>query len=108
VSVRSQAARIAALDKWTHADPVAGTAAARATFLERFEDEVDPDRELPEAERLRRAKCARSAYFARLALLSAKARRQKKSAKNAAAPAPSRRPAGAANDDEDRSPDVRV
>jgi hypothetical protein len=55
-------------------DPMATTAKARATFLERFIDEVDPDRVLPETERLRRAESARKAYFARLAFLSAKAR----------------------------------
>ena len=55
------------------------TKAGRAAFLRRFEDEVDPDRRLPEAERARRAEAARSAYFARLAYQSAKARRQKAS-----------------------------
>ncbi len=50
------------------------TAAARAKFLLRFLDEVDPERRLPEQERLRRAEHARKAYFARLALRSARAR----------------------------------
>ena len=50
------------------------TAAARAKFLTRFIDEVDPNRELPEAERLKRAEHAKSAYFTKLALRSAKAR----------------------------------
>jgi hypothetical protein len=54
------------------------TAPARARFLERFVDEVDPDRVLPEAERLRRAAHARKAYFARLALKSVQARRARK------------------------------
>jgi hypothetical protein len=44
----------------------------------RFLDEVDPDRVLPEAERLRRAEHARSAYFSKLALKSAQARRRRK------------------------------
>jgi hypothetical protein len=39
------------------------TRAARDKFDERFIDEVDPDRVLPEAERLRRAAHARKAYF---------------------------------------------
>ena len=52
------------------------TKAARATFLARFETEVDPNRELPEAERLRRAEYLRRAYFARLALKSAQAKRK--------------------------------
>lgn len=52
------------------------TVPARAAFLARFEAEVDPDGILPEAERRRRAEHARKAYFARLALASAKARRK--------------------------------
>ncbi len=50
------------------------TAKAREAFLSRFEREVDPDRVLPEVERLRRAGFARKAHFARLALASARAR----------------------------------
>ena len=53
----------------TH-DPRDTTAKARAKFLERFLDEVDPDRILSESERLRRATYARRAYFSRLARLS--------------------------------------
>jgi hypothetical protein len=49
--------------------------------MDSFDDQVDPDRVLPEAERKRRAAQARKAYFAGLALESAKARRQRKSAK---------------------------
>lgn len=56
------------------------TAAGRAAFLARFEREVDPDGLLPEAERQRRAEHARKAHFARLARLSAEARRRKKHA----------------------------
>jgi len=51
------------------------TAPARAAFLARFEREVDPDGVLPEGERRRRSLAARKAYFARLALQSARARR---------------------------------
>lgn len=47
----------------------------RAAFEQRFLDEVDPGRTLPEGERLRRAEHARKAYFTRLAYLSAKARK---------------------------------
>jgi hypothetical protein len=54
------------------------TAPARAAFLDSFEREVDPDLVLPEAERRRRAKHARKAHFARLALKSAEIRRAKK------------------------------
>lgn len=53
------------------------TANARKSFLAKFEDEVDPNRELPEAERIRRAEHARKAYFSRLALKSAQARRKR-------------------------------
>jgi hypothetical protein len=78
-SERSQLARIGGYAKWAKCeDPTAATAPARTAFLSRFEDEVDPDRTLPEAERSRRAEYARKAYFAKLALASAKARRGKK------------------------------
>jgi hypothetical protein len=43
--------------------------------MDRFYDQVDPDRSLPAAERERRAEHARKAYFQRLAAKSAKARR---------------------------------
>ena len=58
----------------TH-NPRETTAKARATFLARFQDEVDPDRLLPEDERRRRAEYARKAHFARLALASSRARK---------------------------------
>jgi hypothetical protein len=54
------------------------TAPARDAFNQRFEDEVDPERVLPEAERKRRAEQARRAYYTRLAFLSARARSRKK------------------------------
>jgi hypothetical protein len=59
------------------------TAPARSAFLARFEDEVDPDHTLPDAERQRRAEHARKAYFARLALRSARTRSRKKLAVSA-------------------------
>jgi hypothetical protein len=59
----------------TH-DPRETTAKARATFLDQFERDVDPDGSLSPEERQRRAKHARSAHFARLARLSAAARRK--------------------------------
>jgi hypothetical protein len=71
---RSQRARIAARVMHSQNDSRETTKAARDKFDERFLDEVDPDRVLPEPERLRRAGHARKAYFARLAFLSAKAR----------------------------------
>ena len=54
------------------------TAPARAAFLQRFVDEVDPDRVLPESERLRRAELARKAYFSKLALKRAKTRARRR------------------------------
>ena len=54
------------------------TANARAKFDQRFLDEVDPERVLPEPERARRADHARKAYFAKLAYMSAKARAARK------------------------------
>jgi hypothetical protein len=54
------------------------TAKARAAFLASFERQADPEGRLPAAERQRRAQQLRSAYFARLALASAKARRIKR------------------------------
>lgn len=54
----------------------ARTAPGRKAFDQRFYDQVDPDRTLPEAERERRAASARKAYFVRLALKSAQARRR--------------------------------
>ena len=51
------------------------TESDRRAFNQRFLDEVDPERRLPERERLRRADAARRAYFTRLAYLSARKRR---------------------------------
>lgn len=51
------------------------TSAARATFLSRFEREVDAAGVLSPEERARRAAAARRSYFAQLQLQSAKARR---------------------------------
>lgn len=47
--------------------------------MAKFEAEVDPERVLPAAERQRRAEHKRKAYFQRLALKSAQARRKAKS-----------------------------
>jgi hypothetical protein len=74
---RALIARLAAHESWARtADPSARTAPGRAAFLDRFEREVDPDGILPPADRERMAAHARKAYFARLALASAKARRK--------------------------------
>ena len=54
----------------------ARTQPGRDAFLARFEHEVDPDGQLTPEERSRRAESLRKAYFARLALKSAQARRK--------------------------------
>jgi hypothetical protein len=67
--------RLAAHTNWARCeDRTAATAPARAAFDARFEKQVDPEGKLPHAERMIRAGHARKAYFARLALASAKAR----------------------------------
>ena len=71
---RSLRARIAAHEQ--HAAGRTNTGPARAAFLDRFEREVDPEGLLPEPERQRRASHAKQAYFLKLALASAKARRK--------------------------------
>jgi hypothetical protein len=68
--------RLGAFVTLSRHDPRDLTAAARARFLQRFLDEVDPDSELPAAERDRRAHYARKRYFAELARKSALARRK--------------------------------
>lgn len=74
---RTAISRIAAFESWAAtADPAARTAPARAAADARFEREVDPEGILPAAERARRAEAKRRAYFARLALKSAQARRK--------------------------------
>ena len=75
-SQRVLVARLAAHSRWATADPVEGTKAARAAFLDRFEKQVDPDGVLSPAERARRAEHARKAYFVRLAFKSAQARKR--------------------------------
>lgn len=76
-SERTLRARMAAFELHSQHDSRELTANARRAFLAKFEDQVDPQRELPEAERIRRAEHARKAYFARLALKSAQVRRKR-------------------------------
>jgi hypothetical protein len=77
VSEASLRGRLGAYSLHATHDPRETTAKARATFLDRFFDEVDPQRTLPEAELVRRAESARKAYFTRLALKSVQARRRR-------------------------------
>lgn len=75
--------RIAAACSWAVTqDRRERTAPARDAFNKKFEDEVDPDRVLPEAERAIRAEHARRAHFLRLALKSANARRERRDRRN--------------------------
>lgn len=71
---RSDRARLAAQVRWAYEDPRAGTEKARAALWERYLDQVDPDRSLPEDERARRAESARRADMTRLALAASRAR----------------------------------
>ena len=74
---RYLAASIAANTRWAHeSDRSAATRPAREAFEQRFFEEVDPTGTLPHAERARRAANAKRAYFHRLALKSAHARRK--------------------------------
>src|SRR5688572_7829829 len=70
--------RLAAYSQHSKHDVRETTSAARAAFLDRFVQEVDPERLLPEQERQRRAEAARRAYFQRLALASSRSRRSTK------------------------------
>jgi hypothetical protein len=77
---RSLRARLAAYALHAQRDPRETTANGRTAFLARFDREVDPEGLLEPDERRRRAEQARRAYFTRLALASAKARRTKRAA----------------------------
>jgi hypothetical protein len=71
--------RIGADESWAHTeDRTARTAPARRAMLEKFEHAVDPDGKLTPAERAKRAEFARKAHFQRLALKSAKVRKQRR------------------------------
>jgi hypothetical protein len=92
---RSLIASIASHESWARTtDRAARTAPARAAMDAKFEREVDPDNTLLPAERAKRAEHARSAYYKRLALKSAKARR-----KGHRSPSPSPRASAAALSD---------
>jgi hypothetical protein len=78
---RALRARIAAHAMHARHDARQTTAKARAAFLASFERQADPEGRLPAAERQRRAQQLHSAYFARLALASAKARHARRPAK---------------------------
>jgi hypothetical protein len=71
---RSMRARLAAQSRWSKSDAREGTSKARASFLARFEREVDPDGTLPPAERARRAEAALKAHMTRMAMRSSTGR----------------------------------
>jgi hypothetical protein len=74
---KSLRSKIAVHTSWQNtSDRSARTANAREAFLDRFELIVDPEGSLPVEERRTRAQHARKAYFAKLALKSAQARRK--------------------------------
>jgi hypothetical protein len=77
-SDRSQIGKIGAYTKWSQTkDRTAATAPARAALEKKFEDAVDPNRELTQAERAKRVEYARKLYYTRLARKSAQARRRR-------------------------------
>lgn len=78
-SERALYGQIAAHESWARTtDRAARTENARRAMLVKFEFEVDPHGELTPAERAVRANHARKAYFKRLALKSAQARRRRR------------------------------
>lgn len=75
---KSLRGQIAAHSSWAHTiDRAARTAKARQAALDRFEAEVDPEGVLAPDVRAKMAQNARQAYFKRLALKSAQARRRR-------------------------------
>jgi hypothetical protein len=78
-SMRSLRGRIGAYTRWANTeDRYAATQAMRDGFYAKFEREVDPEGKLSPQERAKRAEWARKAYYQRLALKSAQARRRRK------------------------------
>jgi len=76
---RRAAAKVAAHTRWAHEDDRrAATQAARDGLQRRFEDEVDPHRQLDPVERARRVESAKRAHFTRLARMSAESRAARK------------------------------
>ncbi|MHB8670476.1 MAG: hypothetical protein ACYDAD_07960 [Acidimicrobiales bacterium] len=82
-AIRSAIGRLGAHAMHAGHDARSTTRAARAAFEARFAAEVDPDGVLSPDERARRAEHARKAYFLRLSLLGAAARRGRSTAAQA-------------------------
>lgn len=69
---------MAAHESWARTlDRSARTAPARRALLDKFERQVDPHNELTPGKRAELAESARKAHYARLAFLSARARRRR-------------------------------
>jgi hypothetical protein len=79
---RSTRARIGALTLHSQHDSAALTERARQVFLASFEILVDPEGQLSEHERRRRAGYARRAHMAKLSLKAARARSAKARSRN--------------------------
>jgi hypothetical protein len=74
---RSLRARIAANTRWAkEPDRLAATAPGRRAAFQKLLDEIDPERKLPEAERLKRAKNAQQAQLERIRLAASRNRRR--------------------------------
>ena len=74
---RSLIGRLGAHERWSRCpDRAAATSPARRAFEARFERQVDPAGLMSPADRARAVENARSAYYTRLALASAQARRR--------------------------------
>ena len=75
---RQLAGRAGAYESWSRTtNPAKRTEPGRRAADQRFEREVDPHNELSPTERAKRAEFARKAYFTRLAIKSAQARRRR-------------------------------
>jgi hypothetical protein len=76
---RSLHAKVAAFASWAREEnPTARTAPARAAAEQRFLKLADPNGELPEHERQRRAEALRKQHYASMQLKSAAARRARR------------------------------
>lgn len=84
-ALRARAGTLGAYVQHASHDVRETTRAAREAFDERFVNLVDPKRELPEAERLRRAAAARKAYFQKLSMKGLASRRVARKRRTAAA-----------------------
>lgn len=94
--------RIGAFALHSRHDSRETSAPGRAAAERRFLDLVDPDRELDEGERLRRAEHARRMHMAQLALASARKRAGKKLTTGPSTPVASEVDAGGAGRGSDK------